>query len=368
MYYFCTYFDHRYLTRGLALFRSLKQHCPAFRLWVLCMDSICYDVLSQLGLSDIYLIALEDFERGDGELLRAKKNRTLIEYYFTCTPSLPLFILNNYPEVDLITYLDADLFFFADPAPIYEEMSDRAIAIIGHHFPPNLRHLEQYGIYNVGWLSFKRDAHAFVCLQWWREQCIRWCYDRIEEGRFADQKYLDKWPSLFQNVVVLRHKGANFAPWNLGNYKIHTDGNCLWVDDEPLIFFHFHGFKQIKDWLYDPGLTFYDVKPSKFVLRGIYGLYIKALLDVKCQFSTFLQNNSLDSLRYQILKSRLLPQYVPVLNRALKKLRTLLQISKSFFFGEYIVVIKGSIVYLRCGYLVRYFRHLFQRRYGETCD
>lgn len=324
---------------------------------------MCYEVLSQLGLREIRLISLEDFERGDEELLRAKKNRTLIEYYFTCTPSLPLFILRNYSEVDLITYLDADLFFFADPAALYEEMFGGAIAIIGHHFPPNLRHLEQHGIYNVGWLSFKRGAQAFACLQRWREQCIRWCYDRIDEGRFADQKYLDNWPNLFQDVVLLSHKGANLAPWNLGNYIIHRDGNCLRVDDELLIFFHFHGFKQIENWLYDPGLTFYDVKPSKLVLRDIYGLYIKALLDVKWQFLTFLQNNSLDNLRYQILKFRLLAQYVPMLNRQHKKLRTLLQIFKSFFLGECIVVIKGRIVYLGCGCLLRYFRHLFQRGY-----
>src|SRR5712691_2882118 len=220
MYHFCTYFDHRYLPRGLALYRSLKQHCRSFQLWVLCMDRECYDVLSQLDLPDIQLIALEDFEKDDQELLGAKQNRTLIEYYFTCTPSLPLFILNNCPEVGIITYLDADFFFFADPAPVFDEIADHSIAIIGHRFPAQLRHREQYGIYNVGWLSFRRDEQAFSCLVWWRERCIEWCYDRCEDGRFADQKYLDDWPTRFQGVVVLNHQGVNLAPWNLANYKI----------------------------------------------------------------------------------------------------------------------------------------------------
>ena len=63
MNHFCTYFDHCYLPRGLALYQSLKQHCSSFQLWVLCLNQACYDVLSQLNLPDINLIALEDFER-----------------------------------------------------------------------------------------------------------------------------------------------------------------------------------------------------------------------------------------------------------------------------------------------------------------
>ncbi len=97
MYSFCTYFDCRYLVRGLALYQSLKQHCSPFQLWVLCMDSNCYEVLSELRLPNVHLIALEEFEKGDERLLEAKKTRSLIEYYFTCSPSLPLYVLNNCP-------------------------------------------------------------------------------------------------------------------------------------------------------------------------------------------------------------------------------------------------------------------------------
>ncbi|HVP81188.1 MAG TPA: glycosyl transferase [Thermodesulfobacteriota bacterium] len=328
MYYFCTYFDHRYLPKGLALFKSLKQHCSAFRLWVLCMDSMCYEALSQLDFREICLISFEDFERGDEELLRAKRNRTLIEYYFTCTPSLPLYIFNNYPQVDLITYLDADLFFFADPAPIYDEVADHPIAIIEHRFPPNLRYLEQFGIYNVGWLSFRRDEHAFACLRWWRERCLEWCYDRCEDGRFADQKYLDEWPSRFQSAVVLSHKGANLAPWNLGNYCIHQDGNGVWVDEDPLIFFHFHGFKQIVGWVYDPNLAFYKVKLSEGVRRNIVVPYVRALLEMRQQVSPLLEKVSLQGNMRAEVQS---PPHVALLSG-------LLRICKGFLAREYIVV------------------------------
>ena len=277
MYYFCTYFDQNYLSRGLALYRSLREHCPSFKLWVLCMDAEAYTVLSQRNLPEVQLITLEEFERGDTELLQTKQNRSVVEYYFTCTPSLPLFILNHYPEVDLITYLDADLFFFADPAQLFSEMAGKSIAIIGHRFPVHLRHLESNGIYNVGWLSFRRDENGWKCLHWWRDLCLEWCYDRIEGDRFADQKYLDRFPDRFGDEIVLQHKGANVAPWNIDNYAINMRGNCIYMDDEPLIFYHFQGLKQIVPWVYDFGLWPYGVRTSQELMNCIYIPYIQAL-------------------------------------------------------------------------------------------
>ncbi len=303
--YFCTYFDHRYLLRGLSLYRSLRRLCPSFQLWVLCLDEACYTTLSHLDLAYLNLIRLEDLEKGDTELLRAKQNRTQIEYYFTCTPSLPLYILNNNPAVDLITYLDADLFFFADPKPIFDEIGDHSIAIIGHRFPPALRHREVYGLYNVGFVSFRGDENGLTCLRSWRSQCIEWCYDRIEDGRFADQKYLDDWPSRFEGVVVLRHKGANLAPWNIANYNISSKQNFVWVDDDPLIFFHFHGLKRIHDRFYDPGLSDYNVKPTKFLLKKIFAPYMAAISNVNRDLLPVIPKTiPADPLRFQTGKAK----------------------------------------------------------------
>jgi hypothetical protein len=271
---------------------------------VLCLDAASYTTLSHLGLAYINLIRLEDFEKGDAELFEAKQNRALIEYYFTCTPSLPLYILNNNPEVDLITYLDADLFFFADPKLIIDEMGDHSIGITGHRFPPAMRHKEIYGIYNVGFLSFRRDENGLACLRSWRSRCIEWCYDRIENGRFADQKYLDDWPSEFKGVAVIRQKGANLAPWNIASYNISTKQNSVWVDDDPLIFFHFHGLKKVHDRLYDPGLSPYNVKPTKIILKKIFASYMKTISNVNRDLLQVIPEAiQADPLRFQTIKA-----------------------------------------------------------------
>jgi len=250
MYYFCTYFDKNYFTRGMALYQSLKEKCLEFRLWVLCLDEETYRVLSRMSLPQIQLITLEELEKEDAALTKAKSNRSKIEYYFTCTPSLPLFILNHCPQVDLITYLDADLYFFSDITEIFKEIEGCSIAIIKHNFPTHIKKMEVRGLYNVGWLSFRRDSNARACLTRWQDACNAWCYDRVEDGKFADQKYLDDWPSRFNNVVVIKHKGANVTKWNIVNYKIIASEGKVWLDTQPIIFFHFHSLQTLTPYLY----------------------------------------------------------------------------------------------------------------------
>jgi hypothetical protein len=245
------------------------------------MDPQVCKILTDLSLPYLTPIPIEDFEKSDPELLESKQNRTLLEYYFTCTPSWPLYILRHNANIDLVTYLDADLFFFSDPAPIYYEMDKGSILIVEHRFPPRLQHMKLYGTYNVGFLSFRRDEKGLECLEWWREQCIEWCYDRVEGGRFADQKYLDDWPSRFSGVVILQHKGAGLAPWNLDNYSLGYHKGKLLVDSTPLIFYHFHGFKRINAWFYDPGSTAYALRGNSLVKRHLYGPYWRTLQSIE---------------------------------------------------------------------------------------
>jgi hypothetical protein len=294
MRYFCTYFDHRYLARGLAMYRSLKRHCPSARLWVLCLTDECYRVLRRLSWSDIVPVKLDDFEHGDLRLQAAKASRSLIEYYFTCSPSLPLFILKQNPEVDLITYLDSDLYFFSDPEPIYQEMANHSIAIIAHRFSDENKWMERNGVYNVGWLSFRRDDEGLACLRWWRERCLEWCHDYVEHDRFADQKYLNRFPELFRNVKVIQHKGANLATWNLSNYKLSAHSDTLTVDDQPVLFFHFQGIRKIGPGVIDPCVQFYNLRVSWMTEWKLFRPYFRKLREAsKIMASELGPSNSL---------------------------------------------------------------------------
>jgi hypothetical protein len=343
-YDFCTYFDRHYLARGLALIHSLRQQCPGFRLWVLCLDVEAHQVLEKQNLPGVCLITLEEFELNDPDLFRVKTERSAAEYYFTCTPSLPLFVLKQNSDVDLITYLDADLFFFSSPAPLFGQMDGHSIGIIEHRFTPKLRSREKYGIYNVGWVSFRRDEQGLACLRWWRERCLNWCYDRPEERRFADQKYLDDWPSRFSGVVVLDHKGANLAPWNLANYTLRTQGETIFVDEDRLIFFHFHAFKQIRAWLFNSNLASYDLSLSAILRKKIYSNYLRIVREFEAKHplppGKAIKHSDL---RRRRARAELF-SVKHLLGRVSDKWRALLYLLEGRWARQYLFVIKGRIV------------------------
>lgn len=334
MYYFCTYFDQNYLPRGLSLYRSLREHSPKFKLWVLCMDESTHKALTDLDLPEIVPVALEDFEKGDEPLLRAKQNRLRVEYYFTCTPSFPLYILNHWPEIDLITYIDADLFFFASPALLFEELGSGSIAIISHRFPPHLKYREKWGKYNVGFLSFRRDDNGFECLNWWRERCNEWCYDREEEGKFADQKYLDDWITRFKGVVVIEHEGANVAFWNLYNQNIIERCGKLTINDSDLIFFHFHNVKQINKYIYDFNFSSYFFKPSRIILSKIIQPYIRVLKQITSSLPYRFDNMAV-LLNIRTITSQ--NKSLSVIRRSYRLLRNIIKRNYVFYINGYVI-------------------------------
>ncbi len=282
-YHFCTYFDRNYASRGLALYRSLERHCRLpFTLWVLCFDDHTHSALSRLGLPQLRLIREQDFEDGDEALIAAKSDRDRLEYYWTCTASLLIYVLENNPEVEILTYLDADLYFFADPAAFYRELGCQSILISTHRFAPAYTHLASTcGIYNVGALAFRRDERGMACLRWWRARCIEWCHARFEDGKFGDQKYLDDWPERFEGVVISQYAGTGVGPWNLPGHEVGRDRGQTLIDGEPLVYFHFHGYRRVSDRVVEPTHILYRI--SRQQIDGLYRPYSEALREASMQ-------------------------------------------------------------------------------------
>jgi hypothetical protein len=272
--YFCTLFDSGYLLKGVAMLTSLAKNCPNAHVYVLCMDALTLSILSRMNLPFLTLIALQDLE--DEALLEAKKDRGVAEYCWTLSPCLPWHVLQNNSEVEFITYLDADLLFYSPIQPLFDEIGDASIAIIEHRFSERLKDREINGRFCVEWVSFRRDEQGMACLSRWRDQCIDWCYYRLEESRMGDQKYLDEWPERYSACHILMHPGAGIAPWNYSQYCFDTDSQGqITIDKALLIFYHFHQFQLLTNGNFDRLSTFYTSEHKE--PEAVYATYETAL-------------------------------------------------------------------------------------------
>lgn len=271
---FCTLFDSNYLLKGVAMLRSLFTYCPEAHVHLLCMDEQTREIITALNFPAVTCISLAEIE--DAALLEAKKDRSVAEYCWTLSPVLPSYVLANNPGISMLTYIDADLLFYSPLQPLFDEIGDASIAIIEHRFMPRLQHLEVNGRFCVEWVSFRRDEQGMACLARWREQCVEWCYYRLEDERMGDQKYLDAWPARYSSTHILQHPGAGIAPWNYSQYKFDllADGTPS-VDGEPLIFYHFHQFQLLDNGKFERLSAFYTAEcPEPTV---VYEMYESAL-------------------------------------------------------------------------------------------
>lgn len=275
--HYCTYFDSNYLPRGLVLHQSLEKHSEGdFRLYVLCLDEQTEGVLKSLNKPTIVPISLKQVEAWDSDLLKVKSNRSTVEYYFTLSPILPLYVFEHF-GCDIVTYLDSDLMFFSSPEAIFEELGNRFIFVTEHRFSTHIKNCEVYGRFNVQCQAFRKGKPGLDCLRRWRKQCLEWCYDRLEDGKFADQKYLDEWPESYGDALVIsQHPGIGVAPWNVADMNLEVVGGELLVNGRKLVFFHFHGMKKIACRLIKTGLGQYGVSMNR-ELKRLYSSYMKSL-------------------------------------------------------------------------------------------
>ena len=277
MNHYCTYFDRNYLAQGLALWNSLRRHDATAVLWVLALDEFTGELLAEWGDDRLRVVALAELLAADPDLARAQGNRSRGEFIFTLSPCWPAHLLRTRAEIELVTYLDADLFFFSDPEPLRSELGCHSIFVVPHRYPDWHDDSGLYGRFNVGVLMFRRDENTAACLAWWREQCLRSCATGAADGSvYGDQKYLDEWPGRFSGVVVSEHPGVNAAPWNWAGQRFVVGDDAVRVNGAPLVVFHFAQFKRVRGAWFDSGQLEYGVMPQGLRAR-LYEEYWAAL-------------------------------------------------------------------------------------------
>lgn len=278
---FCTLFNSAYLSRGLALYNSLSNCADNFHLYVFAFDDICFDYFTKKQLPNLTVISLKEFE--DPELLRVKATRSAGEYCWTCTASTIRYAIKTF-NLNQCTYLDADMYFYSSPKVLLDEMGQNSVIITEHRYTKEYDQSLISGKYCVQFMTFNNDKEGMEVLEWWRNACIEWCYARVEDGKFGDQKYLDDWTTRFKKVHVLKHLGGGLAPWNMQQFAFTKEENKLKVKEKAtgkfydIVFFHFHGLK-----FYEGNIVSYTGETYEMnsdVRKLLFEPYTKELLEI----------------------------------------------------------------------------------------
>lgn len=270
---FCTLFDSFYLAKGLALYRSLQSVSSDFHLFVMAFDEKSFRFLKQMECENLTVQWLNNFETP--ELLAVKAERTRGEYCWTCGPSVIHYFMTTY-NLPSLTYIDADMMFYSNPQVLFDEIGDADIAVSPHF----IEH-EAAGKFCVQFNYFKNSAEGMRALVWWKDCCIEWCYNKYEDGKYGDQGYVEQFPSLFNNVHIMEHRGTGVASWNMNSYSFHTEDNSIIYKGVtfPIVFFHYHGTSlEVHDDVLVMSTKEFDVKHGE--QYAMYGKYLALLTDI----------------------------------------------------------------------------------------
>ena len=280
---YCTYFNSGYLSRGIVLIRSLLKFVGDSMIEVLCFDDETYAFLLENRFGNVVPVKLSEFESRNPELVAVKPSRSRGEYFFTCTSSWTLDVLRRHPDSGMVIYLDADMKFFSSPLPMLEKMKDKDIIICDHNFERDYEKQARHGRFNVGFVAFKNSATGMDCLSRWAADCIEWCYDRLEDGKFADQKYLDAWPERYGDLLAVAPKSVDLGPWGIGRGELALKEGVPCICGEPVVLYHYQAFRLFGRRHYYLG--YYYHHPVSKILEILYEPYIRELMAVEEEFS-----------------------------------------------------------------------------------
>lgn len=160
------------------------------------------------------------------------------------------YFLKNRPEIQNIIYFDPDIIVFDNLQPLKDKLDIYSIVLTPHITTPindkfetrEIDHLNT-GLYNLGFVAISRSKASTEMINWWMERLKKDCRIDLCNGLFVDQHWMIFVPIFFKNhVFVDKYAGYNVAYWNLHERTVSQKQGKFFVNDVPLIFFHFSGY------------------------------------------------------------------------------------------------------------------------------
>ncbi len=242
----CTLFTRNHLPRARVFQDSLRRFDPEIDLFMLVTD--LPGPLDQSGVpAQTHLLGASEVMAAS-DVARRGALYNPMEYCASFKPSLIAHLLDR--GYDKILYFDSDILLLNPLDEIVRELEEPAILLTPHLLRAAAGEGKAQaeieillaGSFNTGFVGISRGGDSGAFLDWWNARLMSHGFDDRPSGMFADQKWVDLAPGLFESVKILRHPGCNVGYWNLDSREIGRIDGRWTAGGQDLVFFHFSAF------------------------------------------------------------------------------------------------------------------------------
>ncbi|MFC0183630.1 hypothetical protein SAMN04515674_11746 [Pseudarcicella hirudinis] len=237
-----------YLAQAQTLGQSLKEQNPDVEFVIGLVDRLDKvqleaDKIPPFQMLEIDKINIENFEEMCLNYNITELNTAVKPFFFD-------YFLKNRADITNIIYFDPDIIVYDKLDKLQNSLLTYEIVVTPHISSPINDRLDtnetdhlNTGLYNLGFIAVRRGEETIKMIDWWKEKLKKDCRIDLCNGLFVDQHWINFVPLFYKNVLVEKYPGYNVAYWNLHERKVTQENGKFFINNVPLIFFHFSGYE-----------------------------------------------------------------------------------------------------------------------------
>ena len=237
-----------YLSQAQTLGQSLQRTNPDVEFVIGLVDrldkvNLDADKIPPFQLLEIDKINMDCLEEMGKIYDITELNTAVKPFYFD-------YFYKNRPDIQNVIYFDPDIIVFDSLKPMEENLLKYNIILTPHITSPildkfttrEIDHLNT-GLYNLGFVATSRSEGSQKMIAWWMERLKKDCRIDLCNGLFVDQHWMIFVPIFFKEITLVdSYAGYNVAYWNLHERKVTQINGKFFINNQPLVFFHFSGY------------------------------------------------------------------------------------------------------------------------------
>lgn len=227
------------------LFESLKLHHPDAEFYLF----LCDEVDSNYDLTALPFKTVTLAELNIPNVSEMAQRYNITEFNTAIKPYAFSHLFKKL-GAECILYLDPDILILSPLKEVMDAFADGSECVLTPHILEPAENVEmsdirmlQFGIYNLGFLGFRKTADVVRIVEWWERQLVEGCVIDLARGLFVDQKWADLFPAFLKHTTILHHPGYNVAYWNLSQRTVELIDGKWYSNRHELRFVHFSGNK-----------------------------------------------------------------------------------------------------------------------------